>query len=469
MCQANASHLILDKKEIPVIGQYDVLVAGGGTAGSIAAISAAMEGLSVLTVEQSGCLGGTSTAGLVSPVMGTNIDGYSAGRLNRPTSLRGQIARRMAELGEYDDSPGGIFFNPIHLSVVLEELFCQTGAEVLFHTVLVDIQKSGNSITHAIIYNKGGLAAVSAKVFIDCTADADLCVMAGVPTFCGNDKGINQNISLRFEMAQVNIPAYKAFMKRVKEREGGITGFLRQKCAEGYLHEQDAYHFQTFPIPGKPNCLGFNCPTLGRTTNVIDPRYMSRQQMEGKQAVLRIANFCRSCVEGFENAFVTQISPILGIRESRRIQSEYVLTSEDIHAYRKFPDGIAVSNYPLDAHGEPNYGQGTGQYDPDTPREEQYYEIPLRSLIPVGVDNLLCAGRCAGTDFLAQSTTRIQHSCHYMGEAAGIAAHFAIMRNQPMRLLDGKAVRAKMAERGDILLAKIRPEAYPEEKEGRNI
>ena len=441
-------------KNLPLAGTYDVIVAGGGTAGAIAAISAAMEGLSVLVIEQSGGLGGTSTAGLVSPVMPSHIANFPLCRLNRPTALRGELAALLDAAGEYNDAHNCIFFNPIRMTVALEELLTKYGGNVLFHTTLVDVIKADDRITHAIVYNKGGLSAIAAAVFIDCTGDADLCVMAGVPTFSGNSEGVNQNISLRFEMAQVDIPRYEAFMKRLAESEGGRDAFMRQKYEEGYLREEDIYHFQTFTVPGKPNCLAFNCPELGRTVNVIDPAYMSRQQIEGKQAVMKLARFCKKCVEGFENAFVTQISPILGIRDSRRIKAEYMLTSEDVHAFRKFRDGIAVSNYPLDAHGEKNYGMGTRSYDPDTPVDERYYEIPLGSLIPVGVDNVLCAGRCAGTDFFAQSTTRIQHSCHYMGEAAGIAARFAVEGALPLRSIDGAAVREVMAKRGDPLLCK---------------
>ena len=454
MMQSETQTLELEKKEIPVIGSCDVVVAGGGTAGAIAAISAAMEGLDVLVIEQSGGLGGTSTAGLVSPVMPSHIADYPLSKLNRPTALRGELAEMLDATGEYNDAHHCICFNPIRMTVALEELLTKYGGNVLFHTTLVDVVKEGDTITHAIVYNKGGLQAVAAKVFIDCTGDADLCVMAGVPTFSGNSAGVNQNISLRFEMAQVDIPRYEAFMRKLAASEGGRDAFMRQKYEEGYLREEDIYHFQTFTVPGKPNCLAFNCPELGRAVNVIDPAYMSRQQMEGKRAVMKLAKFCKECVEGFENAFVTQISPILGIRDSRRIQAEYMLTCEDVHAFRKFRDGIAVSNYPLDAHGEKNYGMGVGQYDPDTPATERYYEVPLRSLIPVGISNLLCAGRCAGTDFFAQSTTRIQHTCHYMGEAAGIAAGLAIERAQSLRQLDGSAVRAKMAARGDVLLAK---------------
>ena len=442
-----------NERNIPVSGEYDVIVAGGGTSGAIAAISAAMEGLSVLVVEANGCLGGLSTAGLVSPVMANRITDYPIGKLNRSDTLRRELALLMDELGDYDDSHK-ITFNPINLSVALETLLTRHGGEVLFHTTLTDVIMEESRITHVLIYNKGGISAAAAKVFIDCTGDADLCVMAGVPTFSGNSEGVNQNISLRFEMAGVDIPRYDAFMKELYESEGGRYAFMRKKYEEGYIREQDIYHFQTFPIPGKPNCLAFNCPELGRASNVIDPFYMSRQQIEGRRAVLMLAKFCKECIDGFENAFITQISPMLGIRDSRRIQAEYMLTSADIHSYRKFRDGIAVSNYPLDAHGEKDYGIGTDTYKTDTPEEERYYEIPMRSLIPVGVDNLLCAGRCAGTDFFAQSTTRIQHTCHYMGEAVGIAAKIAIEEDRPIREINGARVRCEMAKRGDLLLSR---------------
>ncbi len=447
-------HLLLKEKTIPIDGSYDVIVAGGGTAGAYAAISAAMEGMSVLLIEQSGCLGGMSTLGMVSPIMPNYIEGHPAGKLNRNTRLRGELTQWLIDNSDYDDDHHCIFFNPIHLPVALEYMMTKYGAEILYHTTLVDVIKENLSVTHAIVYNKGGLSAIEGKVFIDCTGDADLCSMAGVKTYSGNSIGLNQNISLRFEMAQVDIPTYYAFMNKIENSEGGRDAFMRQKYEEGYLREQDIYHFQTFEIKGKPNSLAFNCPELGRDVNVIDPHYMSRQQIEGKQAVMKLAKFCKECIAGFENAFVTQISPILGIRDSRRIDAEYMLTSDDVYSYRKFWDGIAVSNYPLDAHGERNYGQGIGQYDKTVPTNEQYYEIPLRSLVPRCVDNVLCAGRCAGTDFFTQSTTRIQHTCHYMGEAAGIAASIAAKTRQPIRELDGASVRAVMAERGDILLSR---------------
>ncbi len=255
-------------------------------------------------------------------------------------------------------------------------------------------------------------------------------------------------------MAGVDIPTYNAFVAQQRKEHGNLQKFLEEKYAEGYITENDTLHFQTFPVTGKPGCLSFNCPDLGRAVNVIDARYMSRQQISGKLSVLRLANFVKNCVPGFENAFITQISPVLGIRDSRRIHAEYTMTKDDVFQYRKFTDGIAVSNYPLDAHGETAYGAGEGTYSESIYPMERYYEVPFRSLIPVGVDNVLCAGRCAGTDFFAQSTTRIQHTCQYMGEAAGIGCRLAIEKALPFREINGGYIRQKMGEYGCTLLQK---------------
>ena len=445
----------LQEKNIPVVGCYDTVIAGGGTAGCFAALSALKEGLSVLILEQSGGVGGMSCAGLVTTAMPSHVPDGSLRERYRSSLLYAPLIGALEASGDAEIYPyGSMGFNPERMEEVLETAIVEGGGRILFHTTLIDAVKDGNRIRYAVFYNKGGLAAVEAKVFIDCTGDADLCVMAGVPTESGNRDGVNQNISLRFEMAQVDIPVYEAFMDKLEHSPGGRDAFMRQKYEEGYLREEDIYHFQTFHIPGKPNCLSFNCPELGRGVNVIDPWYQSEKQTYGKQAVFKLARFVKECVPGFEHAFISKISPMLGIRDSRRIRAEYMLTADDVFSFRKFRDGIAASNYPLDAHGEKDYGKGSGTYDPAVPAGERYYEIPLRCLIPVGVDNLLCAGRCIGTDFLTQSTTRVQFTCQYTGEAAGIAAHYAVRDGLPLREIDGLSVRRVMASRGDVLLKK---------------
>ena len=149
-------------------------------------------------------------------------------------------------------------------------------------------------------------------------------------------------------------------------------------------------------------------------------------------------------VPGFENAYVSEIAPMLGIRESRRVECEYMLTGHDVASYRKFDDYIAVSNYPVDIH---DAGDDKLRYAEVTVGEK-YYHIPMRSLVAKGFPNLFAVGRCLGADFVAQSSVRIQSTCRATGEAAGIAAAMAVSRNVQARDIDGADVRKVMIEHG---------------------
>ena len=178
--------------------------------------------------------------------------------------------------------------------------------------------------------------------------------------------------------------------------------------------------------------------------DVVDPAFMTQKQIEGKKAILRLRTFLRRYVPGFENAYITEIAQLIGFRESRRIVSEYVLTIQDILAYRKFPDGIAASHYPVDVHGEDDVSLGL-RYDESVPKNERYWEVPFRTMVARGVDNLLVAGRCAGMDFRAQSAARIQPICRSMGEAAGIAAALAVKGERVcFRETDGAEIRREI-------------------------
>ena len=444
-------YISYDKKDLPVFGQYDVVIVGGGTSGAVAALSALKEGLTTLIIEKNGCLGGMQTTGMVTPMMPNHMPNYPRCALDM--EINAELAKFSAyteELKQGEKATCGSF-NPIFLQAVLDQLITKNRGNILFHTTVVDAIVVDGRIDCVIVYNTGGLQAVRAKCFIDCTADAELCRMCGVGLFSGNQDGINQNVSLRFEMAGVDIPAYEKHMAQICSAEGGRLAFMTDKYEKGYIRKDDIYHFQTFEIPGKPNCLAFNCPELGRSKNTTDPLHISQKMIEGRQAVIKLADFCVRFLDGFQNAYISAISPVLGLRETNRIDAEYMLTISDVFGYRKFEDGIAVSNYPLDAHGEKNFGLVYNDYIETSP-EQRYYEIPLRSLIPKGVDNLLCVGRCIGTDFLTQSTTRVQTTCRYMGEAAGIACRFAIEEQIPFRQLQGQKVRRIMAQRGAEML-----------------
>jgi len=451
-------------KEIIEYDLYDVVVIGGGTAGAIAGISSAMEGNKTLIIEQYGALGGSQTLGMVNPMMPSFIrDNPSSSSICDAINTRmvayGAAVKDEGARDRFFDPEG--FFNPDTLQLVLEEIALEVNCSILYHTVPVETLKNDNSIEQIIVANKNGLTAIKAKAFIDCTGDADLAVLAGISYESGNENVINQSISLKFEMSNIDMEKFEDYLKSAGQKEfysyptlhvddfGWAPGFrelVLEKHREGLLTSLDIAHLQMFSIPGKPYSIVFNCPELGSGKNVISASNMSIKQIEGKKAIRRIRDFMIKNVPGFENSYITKIAPILGIRESRRIIAEYILTKEDIFAYRKFDDGIAMNNFFVDVHGLA-VDKGEKLYA-DLPVDQRYYEIPYRCMIPVGIDNLLVAGRCAGFDFYAQSSARVQKPCRAMGEAAGIACALLIKEKVPFKDIDGSSVRSIMSKRG---------------------
>lgn len=448
---------------IPVTGQYEVIVAGGGTAGAVAAASSAREGLKTLVIEQLGALGGTETFSLVTPMMPNGIEGNPSS-----SAISEEICDRMIQYG-YGLDTGDKYprwyrgwFDPQILKVVLEDIAVEAGCEILYHTSVIGVIKEGSRIKYAVIHNKDGISAVEGKCFVDCTGDADVAYLAGVPTFSGNDEGMNQAVSLRFQMTNVNTEAVGHYLLKLGASQDRIDPFVRasgargnkglllsklleEKFEEGVLTSEDVKYFQMMAIPGKPKDIAFNCPELGGQKNVIDAKYLSRKQIQGKKAVIRMVGFLKKHVPGFEDAYVCDIASLVGIRESRRIKAEYELTAEDIFEHRKFHDGIAISNYPVDVHGA---GKGKSYTYKDVDKSQRFYEVPYRSLVAAGIDNLVTAGRCIGADFIAQSSVRVQHTCRATGEAAGIAAALSVKNGIACREVNGQEIKKKMLERG---------------------
>lgn len=448
--------MVYVNKHVKDGGTYDVIIIGAGTAGAIAAISAAREGLKTLVIEQHGAVGGSQTLSMVMPLMPSHVPEDKI-----CSSIHKEIVEVLYKAGHGSKSTKneGQWFDPLYLEILLEEMLSDAKAEVLFYTSLVDCIVQDSTIKKIIVHNKDGLTAFSAKQFIDCSGDADLAHLAGVETDSGAEgTGINQSVSLRFEMGGVDVARAGEFIKECGQtdyaRYPGVTtdgsdapGFydlVQKKCQEGELTEQDAVHIQFFSIIGREGCVSFNSPELGKQKNVLDTRFISEKLVEARRAIKRIEAFCKKNIPGFEHAYINAVSPMIGYRETRRIRSKYSLTLEDVLNYRKFDDAIATSNYPLDIHGYTNYRRSYRE----APDQEQYYEIPYRCMITDCIKNLAVAGRCIGADFYAQSTVRVQHSCRAMGEAAGIAAKLAQTENIPMNAIHGSKIRAEMIKRG---------------------
>ena len=444
---------------IPVTGSVDVLVAGAGTAGAFTGISAARMGARTMIIEQYGAPGGSQTLALVTPIMHSHITGDP-----QCSALADEVRARLAVLGAAYDT-GDVNkgpFDPLALKFVLEQMIGESGCEILYHTVLIGVIRDGSRITHAVVFNDDGINAIEAKQFVDCTGDGDLSVMAGAKFESGNEKGFNQAVSLRFQMTNVDVAAFGRYIAGLggDYDEGNpvfhaattlhnyrwpLTKVFDKAFEDGLMTGQDIKYFQCFSVPGKPRDLCFNCPELGSSKETLNARYLSGKQAEGRRAIARVTGFLKERVPGFEKAYLSEVAPMLGIRETRRIIAEYMLTGRDVVQYARFDDYIATSNYPVDIH---DAGEEDGLKFEYRDPGERYYHIPFRSLVVAGLDNLFVAGRCLGADFIAQSTIRVQHTCRASGEAAGIGAAMAASRDARANQIDGASVRSVMAERG---------------------
>jgi hypothetical protein len=423
---------------------WDVIVAGGGTAGAIAGIAAARAGARVLVIEAQGSLGGTGTNAWVTPLM-RNV---SAGEnLNR--GLTDELKARLLARGDGAVDPGGNdnWFNPEGMKFVLEAMLLEAGGEVLYHTHIVEpvLAKGGQlrQITSLVIHNKGGLQALNAAVFIDATGDADLATRAGVPFHAGDEDGVHQAMSLRFTLAGVDTARLCAFLNAHGQGQSGesfmhfwmvwgknstLEPLFRQAVEGGVLLERDGDYFQGFSIPGRPGEISFNCPRIRADLHDgADPWQLSAAQTDGREAIDRLTTFCRAFLPGCETAFIGVVAPMVGVRESRRIVGEYTLTLEDILDCARFLDSICRNHYPVDIHSVRGGAKLLHERDGTAPyfAKDAYHELPYRAIVPVGVSNLLVPGRAASSTFEAQSAIRVQQNCHSMGEAAGIAAAWA--------------------------------------------
>ncbi len=458
--------IVLPPREATLAGEADVLVVGGGPSGLGAAIGAAGAGARVVLAERYGFLGGNATAALVMPLMSFHTQRYvpaqkTGGAALLPTDhgpgdpiiagvLKRLLERLVAVGGAIPPSleTGYVVpFDPEWFKCVALELLNEAGVKFLLHALASGpLLDAGRRVKGAVFETKSGPVAVQARVVVDCTGDADIAVEAGSPYEIGRADGLAQPMTLMFRMVEFHREAFEAYVRRHPDQWRGVHGLWdlvgkATKAGDLKLPREDILFFAT---PHEHE-VSVNSTRVTRVlgTDVWDLSYaecVSRVQMR------QIVEFLRRYVPGFEKAYAVQSGINIGVRETRRIVGEYQLDARDVLEARKFDDAIARGAYPIDIHNP----AGTGTILKRLPPGEAY-DIPLRCLLPQGVENLMVAGRCLSGTHEAHSSYRVMPIVMATGQAAGICAAIAAATGRGPRAVRASEVQRELLRQGASL------------------
>lgn len=408
----------------------DVLVVGAGSAGCTAAIAAGRTGASTLIVDRFGFLGGTSTA-----VLDTFYAFYTPGTEPRKVvaGIPDEVVGRLVERGMAFERPNtygagtGVTYDPETLKRVWDELVDEAGARTLLHGFAFAVTVEGGRVVEVQVAAKGGVRAIRPGVVVDASGDADICALAGAPFEAPGDDV--QSLSTVFRVANVDVARAEAVPKQELwqlMRDARDSGRYALTRVEGSVHRT--------PHEGVMMAL----MTRVRKVDATDADQLSAAEREGRRQAGEYFRFLRDCVPGYERAVLVSTSPAIGVRESRRIVGEHVLTADEILSATQFADQIARCGAPIEEHHAGDDTRWVYLEDGAT------YGIPYRTLQPQGLDNVLVAGRCFSASHEAHASARSMATCMAMGQAAGTAAALA---DEPKRL-DSSALRTRLREGG---------------------
>ncbi len=412
---------------LDVATEADVVIVGGGPGGLCAAVAAAEEGADTLLIERYGFLGGMATAGLVNPFMTWHAGG-------KPI-IRGLFERILGRLDGYGGWVGprqGSAFDAELLKFVADDLCADAGVRLRLHTSLAAVDAAEGRVRRIAILSKSGLQAVEGEVFVDGTGDGDLAAWAGADLEIGRDEdGLCQPMTLCFRMLGVDLD-------RIPSRAeiGELYDAAKERGEIDNPRENVLFFFTTHDRE-----VHFNTTRIVKR-DATDAEDMTEAELEARGQVRQMVRFLLSEVPGFEDAWLQEMAPQIGIRESRRVMGDCVLTTEDVLEARKFDDGIARGSYAVDIHNP----AGTGTVIRRLPPGEAY-DISYRCLTPRGIDNLLIAARCISSDHGAHSSLRVMPIVMAIGEAAGVAAHMALAGGD-VRGVEVASLRERLVARG---------------------
>lgn len=439
-------------RDIPLFGEYDVVVLGGGPAGLMAATRAARQDMSVLLVERYGFLGGMGTAAGVTNFCGlyANVHGESKQVVH---GLADELLDRMRALDGL--SVPHLIFGKVHaqaydmsaLKYASDGILIDSGVQILFHALGVGVSlKEDGEIDCLFLETKSGRVAVRAQVFIDCSGDGDLANWAGAAYEKGTGPGQMLYPTLMFKVGNVDNArageAWRDIPQRMDQlRDSGAYRFPRHGAIVRPMKNPYEWRVNVTQLSNQD----------GTAIDATDARAFSRGELEGRQQAMEFLRFLREQIPGFDQAYALEIAPQIGVRETRRVVGEYQLTREDVLGCADFDDAIGVNGWPLEKHvaGDVHWEW------PPIPESRGYNQLPYRMLLPRrssgAPGNLLVAGRCASMTHEGQSAARVSGACFVMGEAAGTAAAQALKTGTSVATIDIRGLQRTLAEHGVFL------------------
>jgi hypothetical protein len=434
-------------RKVPLYGEYEVAVLGGGPAGIAAAVAASRAGRRTLLIERYGFLGGMGTAAGVTNFCGLHANVF--GEMHRV--VQGVASDLLARIDRLDglNAPhlilGKIFaqaYDTAAYKIAADDLLSSHKVDILFHALGAGVVMHDDKRINALmVETKAGRQAVRADIFIDCSGDGDLAAWAGAPYEVGDNAGSMLYPSMMFRLNGVDPEkagdAWRTIPALMEKAEAaGTHKFPRKAAIVRPQRSQIEWRVNFTQLARKD----------GTAVNGLEPDDLTRGEIEGRRQAVKAFEFLRT-VPGFEKSYIVDLPPQLGIRETRRVVGGHMLSGDDVLGCASFEDSIGVNGWPIESHVA---GDVIFRFPP-IPESRGFNELPYRMLVPEAVDNLLMAGRCASMTHDGQSAARVSGACFAMGEAAGSAAALALGGNTNPRDIAVEKLQQALNEQGAFI------------------
>ena len=421
-------------REIPVYKRFDVIVCGAGPAGICAAVAAARQGAKVALLERYGVPGGNLTCGHVGPILGMVGKG----------TMRDEL---MALLEVPDnDMIGrvGVAHDMQRAKTVLTEFIHHENIEVYLQTMAADALVEDHRVTGVVISTKEGLLALEGKVVVDATGDGDVAAFAGCQIEKGREDGLMQPVTLEFTLDNVDEDRGVICIGDVDDVAFNGQRFLDycKQCAQKGMLPEHLAAVRLHPTVHKGERQVNTTQANGVDSTKIEDLYPAELALRGQ--IDTLIRFFRENLPGYENCKYIASGTTTGIRESRRVVGEYLITAEELAAGKRFDDVVVhKAEFIVDIHNPAGAGQAEEKIQYVVP-----YDLPYGCFVPKGVDGLMTAGRCISGTHRAHASYRVMSICMAMGQAVGVAAALCARQGCQPRALDVKALQKELTALG---------------------